>query len=78
MLQTLTEGKRIYYRGYRIQHNGNALFWSIFGPHPNREEELAISRTSLDAMRWVDQQTEFFRAIKTDPEFCGLAPALVN
>ncbi|MEE2880456.1 MAG: hypothetical protein VX643_00470 [Chloroflexota bacterium] len=78
MLQCFTEAKVIYYRGYRVQRSSNSLFWSIFGPRPNREDELALSRTSLDAMRWVDQQIEFFLTIKTNVKYCGLAPALTN
>ena len=60
MLQGLATGRRIrgrtiYYRGYVIQEAGGTIYCSISGPWPERQE-LALSETSQDAMRWIDQQ----------------------
>ncbi len=66
MLQGLATGRRIrgrtiYYRGYVIQEAGGAIYCAISGPWPERQE-LALSETSQDAMRWIDQQVVLSKA----------------
>ena len=55
MLKGLTRGRTIYYRGYVIEEAGRSIYCSISGPRPGRQE-LAISGTSHEAMRWIDQR----------------------
>ncbi len=64
MLQGSTKGRTIYYRGYVIQETGQAIYCSISGLRPGRQG-LAISETSQEAMRWIDQRVTVSKA--TDP-----------
>ena len=64
MLQGSTSGRTIYYRGYVIQETGQTIYCSISGLRPGRQE-LAISETSQEAMRWIDQRVALSKA--TEP-----------
>ena len=59
-----TRGRTIYYRGYVIQEAGGTIYCSISGPRPGRRE-LAISETSQEAMRWIDQRVALMKAPET-------------
>ncbi len=61
MLQGSTRGRTIYYRGYVIQEAGQTTYCSISGLRPGRQE-LAISETSQEAMRWIDQRVTLSNA----------------
>ncbi len=61
MLQGSTRGRTIYYRGYVIQEAGRTIYCSISGLRPSRQE-LAISETSQEAMRWIDQRVALSNA----------------
>ncbi len=60
-IEDLIRGRRIYYRGYVIQEAGPSIYCSIAGPRPARRE-LAISETSQEAMRWIDQRIALSKA----------------
>ena len=64
MLQGSTRGRTIYYRGYVIQEAGRSIYCSITGPRPGRQE-LAISETSQEAMRWIDQRVAVSKAAES-------------
>ncbi len=64
MLQGSTRGRTIYYRGYVIEEAGRTIYYSISGLRPGRQE-LAISETSQEAMRWIDQRVALSQA--TEP-----------
>ena len=54
MIEQLSRGMNIYYRGYVIHENIRRIHYTIYGARPDRME-LASAGSSLEAMRWVDQ-----------------------
>jgi hypothetical protein len=55
MIEQLTRGMNIYYRGYVIHEDIRRIHYTIYGTRPHRAE-LTSAGSSLEAMRWVDQQ----------------------
>ena len=55
MLETMSRGMNLYYRGYLIHEDIRSLYYTIFGTRPDRRE-LASAGTSREAMEWVDRR----------------------
>ncbi len=55
MIEGLTTGGDIYYRGYRIHQDIRSICYTVYGPRPLRQE-LAVVGRSLEAMRWIDRR----------------------
>ena len=55
MLETLSRGMNIYYRGYVIHEDIRSLYYTIYGMRPDRQE-IASTGTSRQAMEWVDRR----------------------
>ena len=53
MLETMSRGMNLYYRGYLIHEDIRSLYYTIYGMRPDRRE-LASAGTSREAMEWVD------------------------
>ena len=53
MIEGLTRGRDIYYRGYQIHQDIQSICYTIYGPRPMRRE-VAVVGWSLEAMRWID------------------------
>ena len=57
MIEGLTAGRDIYYRGYHIHQDIQSICYTIYGPRPMRRE-LAVVGRSQEAMRWIDCRIE--------------------
>ena len=55
MLETLSRGMNIYYRGYVIHEDIRWVYYTIYGMRPNRQE-LDIAGTSRQAMEYIDRR----------------------
>ena len=53
MLETISRGKNLYYRGYLIHEDIRSLHYTIYGTRPERQE-LTGAATSRQAMEWID------------------------
>ncbi len=53
MLETQLRGRNIFYRGYVIHEGVRSVFYTIYGPRPQRCE-LAQAGTFRQSMEWVD------------------------
>lgn len=54
MIETLSQGMNLYYRGYVIHEDIKSLYYTIYGIRPDRQE-VATAGTSRQAMEWVDR-----------------------
>ena len=57
MIEGLTQGRDIYYRGYQIHQDIQSICYTIYGPRPLRPELTVVGR-SQEAMRWIDRRIE--------------------
>ncbi len=55
MVETLSRGMNIYYRGYLIHEDIRSIFYTVYGVRPGRAE-LASVGNSREAMEWIDRQ----------------------
>lgn len=55
MIEGLTKGGDIYYRGYQIHRDIRSICYTVYGPRPLRQE-LAVVGRSQEAMRWIDRR----------------------
>ncbi len=55
MIEEMTRGMNIYYRGYIIHEDVPAICYTIYDRRPDRVE-LATAGTSRAAMQWVDSR----------------------
>ena len=55
MLATQSFGRNIFYRGYVIHEDIRSVFYTIYGPRPNRRELSQIG-TFRQAMEWIDRE----------------------
>ena len=54
MLEIQPRGRNIFYRGYVIHEGIKSLFYTIYGPRPQRWE-LAQAGTFRQSMEWIDR-----------------------
>ena len=57
MIEGLTRGRDIYYRGYQIHQEIRSICYTVYGPRPLRQE-LAVVGGSQEAMRWIDRRVQ--------------------
>ena len=57
MIEGLTAGRDIYYRGYQIHQDIRSICYTIYGLRPLRLELTVVGR-SQEAMRWIDRRIE--------------------
>lgn len=55
MLENIRPVKRIFYRGHVIEATVPAIFYTIYGTRPLREE-IGYAGSSGKAMQWIDRQ----------------------
>ena len=55
MIETLSPGMNIYYRGYLIHEDIRSIYYTVYGVRPDRAE-LTGAGTSREAMEWIDRQ----------------------
>jgi len=53
MIQQLTQGKNIYYRGYVIHEDIPAICYTVYDCRLDRVE-LTSATTAMEAMQWID------------------------
>ncbi len=55
MVETLSRGMNIYYRGYLIHEDIRSIYYTVYGVRPGRAE-LTSAGNSREAMEWIDRQ----------------------
>ena len=55
MLEALSAGMNIYYRGYLIHEDIRSICYTVYGVRPDRAELIGAG-TSREAMEWIDRQ----------------------
>ena len=55
MLETLSPGMNIYYRGYLIHEDIRSIYYTVYGVRPDRAELTGVG-TSRKAMEWIDRR----------------------
>ena len=57
MIQELTRGKNIFYRGYAINEEIPTICYTIYESRPDRIELTSVT-TAIEAMQWIDWRIE--------------------
>ena len=57
MIEGMTTGRDIYYRGYRIHQEIRSICYTVYGPRPLKQE-LTLVGQSQEAMRWIDRRIQ--------------------
>ena len=70
MIEELTRGMNIYYRGYVIHEDIQSVYYTIYGTRPDRVE-LANAGTSREAMELIDRKIS-----EREPESLSRGPGV--